>query len=102
MSTSLLYHAFGIQGYRYVRTAYVQGQTIFTLVPMFWSILTSHRLAETGFLEVTTVLKYGLVLVESGRTADAALKMGSSSEGSILFPGNGVQAFPWLAPVQVR
>jgi transposase len=31
MSTSLLYHAFGIQGYRYVRTSYVQGQTIFTL-----------------------------------------------------------------------
>src|SRR5918998_3772604 len=31
MSTSLLYHAFGIQGYRYVRTGYVQGQTIFTL-----------------------------------------------------------------------
>ena len=31
MSTSLLYHAFGIQGYRYVRTAYVEGQTIFTL-----------------------------------------------------------------------
>jgi transposase len=31
MSTSLLYHAFGIQGYRYVRTAYVAGQTIFTL-----------------------------------------------------------------------
>ena len=31
MSTSLLYHAFGIQGYRYVRTRYVQGQTIFTL-----------------------------------------------------------------------
>jgi transposase len=31
MSTSLLYHAFGIQGYRYVRTTYVQGQTIFTL-----------------------------------------------------------------------
>jgi hypothetical protein len=30
MSTSLLYHAFGIQGYRYVRTAYVEGQTIFT------------------------------------------------------------------------
>jgi hypothetical protein len=26
MSTSLLYHAFGIQGYRYVRTAYVEGQ----------------------------------------------------------------------------
>jgi transposase len=31
MSTSLLYHAFGIKGYRYVRTAYAQGQTIFTL-----------------------------------------------------------------------
>jgi transposase len=31
MSTSLLDHAFGIQGYRYVRTSYVQGQTIFTL-----------------------------------------------------------------------
>jgi transposase len=31
MSTSLLYHAFGIQGYRYVRTSYVQGQTIFSL-----------------------------------------------------------------------
>jgi transposase len=31
MSTSLLYHAFGLKGYRYVRTAYVEGQTIFTL-----------------------------------------------------------------------
>src|SRR5436305_11614331 len=31
MSTSLLYHAFGIQGYRYVRSAYVAGQTIFTI-----------------------------------------------------------------------
>ncbi len=31
MSTSLLYHAFGTKGYRYVRTSYVQGQTIFTL-----------------------------------------------------------------------
>ena len=31
MSTSLLYHAFGIQGHRYVRTADVQGQTIFTI-----------------------------------------------------------------------
>src|SRR4051812_19250897 len=31
MSTSLLYHAFGTKGYRYVRTAYVQGETIFTL-----------------------------------------------------------------------
>jgi transposase len=31
MSTSLLYHAFGTKGYRYVRTAYTEGQTIFTL-----------------------------------------------------------------------
>src|SRR5215831_2028288 len=31
MSTSPLYHAFGIQGYRYVRTAYTEGQTIFTI-----------------------------------------------------------------------
>jgi transposase len=31
MSTSLLYHAFGIKGYRYVRTDYAQGQTAFTL-----------------------------------------------------------------------
>ena len=30
MSTSLLSHAFGIQGYRYVRTAYVAGNTIFS------------------------------------------------------------------------
>ena len=30
MSTSLLYHAFGILGYQYVRTAYVAGKTIFT------------------------------------------------------------------------
>jgi transposase len=31
MSTSLLYHAFGARGYRYVRTTYTEGQTIFTL-----------------------------------------------------------------------
>lgn len=31
MPTSLLYHAYGIKGYRYVRTAYVQGRTVFTL-----------------------------------------------------------------------
>jgi transposase len=31
MSTSLLYHAFGTRGYRYVRTAYTEGQTIFTI-----------------------------------------------------------------------
>jgi transposase len=31
MSTSLLYHAFGIRGYRYVRTEYVGGGVIFTI-----------------------------------------------------------------------
>jgi transposase len=31
MSTSLLYHAFGIRGYRYRRANYQQGQTIFTI-----------------------------------------------------------------------
>jgi transposase len=31
MSTSLLYHAFGIRGYHYARTDYQDGQTIFTI-----------------------------------------------------------------------
>src|SRR4051794_41904901 len=31
MSTSLLYHAFGIRGYEYVRTDYRGGATIFTI-----------------------------------------------------------------------
>ena len=31
MSTSLLYHAFGIRGYDYVRTDYRRGQVIFTI-----------------------------------------------------------------------
>ncbi|MCA1696541.1 MAG: ISL3 family transposase [Actinobacteria bacterium] len=31
MSTSLLYHAFGIRGYQYARTDYQGGQTIFTI-----------------------------------------------------------------------
>jgi transposase len=31
MSTSLLYHAFGIRGYRYVRTDYCGGEVIFTI-----------------------------------------------------------------------
>jgi transposase len=31
MSTSLLYHAFGVRGYRYVRTEYVEGDVIFTI-----------------------------------------------------------------------
>ena len=41
MSTSLLYHAFGIRGYVYSRTQYDNGQVIFTIhqeaeeVPLF-------------------------------------------------------------------
>ena len=31
MSTSLLYHAFGIRGYDYVRTQYQDGQVVFTI-----------------------------------------------------------------------
>src|SRR4051794_15196687 len=31
MSTSLLYHAFGLRGYQYVRTDYQDGQVIFTI-----------------------------------------------------------------------
>ena len=31
MSTSLLYHAFGVRGYDYVRTDYQEGQVIFTI-----------------------------------------------------------------------
>jgi transposase len=31
MSTSLLYHAFGIRGYHYIKTAYEGGQVIFTI-----------------------------------------------------------------------
>ena len=32
MSTSLLYHGFGICGYRYVRTEYIEGGVVFTIV----------------------------------------------------------------------
>jgi transposase len=31
MSTSLLYHAYGVRGYRYVRTEYVGGEVVFTI-----------------------------------------------------------------------
>ena len=31
MSTSLLYHGFGIRGYRYVRTGYIEGGIVFTI-----------------------------------------------------------------------
>ena len=31
MSTSLLYHAFGVRGYRYMKTEYIEGAVIFTI-----------------------------------------------------------------------
>jgi hypothetical protein len=31
MSTSLLYHACGIRGYRYVRTDYLEGEVVFNI-----------------------------------------------------------------------
>jgi len=31
MSTSLLYHGFGIRGYQYVKTEYEGGQVVFTV-----------------------------------------------------------------------
>ena len=31
MSTSLLYHGFGVRGYRYVRTEYIEGGIVFTI-----------------------------------------------------------------------
>jgi len=31
MSTSLLYHAFGVRGYTYVSTGYVEGRTVFQI-----------------------------------------------------------------------
>ena len=31
MSTSFMYHAFGIRGYQYTRTDYQEGQVIFTI-----------------------------------------------------------------------
>ena len=31
MSTSLLYHAFGVRGYRYVKTQYIEGEVVFTI-----------------------------------------------------------------------
>jgi hypothetical protein len=33
MSTSLLYHGFGISGYRYIRTDYREGDIVFTIMP---------------------------------------------------------------------
>jgi transposase len=55
MSTSLLYHAFGIRGYKYVRTDYPDGQVIFTIrqAPETWrcSACGSTRVQSRGHVE---------------------------------------------------
>jgi transposase len=38
MSTSLLYHGFGINGYQYVRTIYRKGKVIFCIIPKAFSL----------------------------------------------------------------
>ena len=55
MSTSFLYHAFGIRGYRYVRTEYQDGQVIFTIEPepetCRCSACGSKRVISRGWVE---------------------------------------------------
>lgn len=53
MSTSLLYHAFGIRGYHYVKTAYEGGQVIFTIGQdrgnLRCAVCGSERVIRRGF-----------------------------------------------------
>jgi len=44
MSTSLLYHAFGVRGYRYVKTEYIEGEVIFTIE----QLRSSYRCSACG------------------------------------------------------
>jgi len=52
MSTSLLYHGFGIQGYQYVRTIYREGKIIFSIKPAPFSlrcpVCNSKRIKRRG------------------------------------------------------
>ncbi len=48
MSTSLLYHAFGVRGYRYVKSEYVEGAVVFTLA----QARNSYRCPECGSADV--------------------------------------------------
>ena len=54
MSTSLLYHGFGIVGYDYIRTAYREGDIIFTLSRKKFSLrcplCKSKRIIKHGSL----------------------------------------------------
>lgn len=53
MSTSLLYHGFGIRGYQYVKTAYEGGQVIFTIGQergdLRCAVCGSQRVIRRGF-----------------------------------------------------
>ena len=57
MSTSLLYHAFGIRGYDYVKTDYREGRVVFTIQrrpPTYRCPLCgSRRVASRGCQERT-------------------------------------------------
>jgi transposase len=55
MSTSLLYHGFGIRGYRHVRTEYIEGGVVFTIE----QDPTKHRCPTCG--GKNTILKGGVV-----------------------------------------
>ena len=47
MSTSLLYHAFGVRGYQYASTSFVEGQIVFRVKPKRENCrcAVGHRLA---------------------------------------------------------
>src|ERR1700734_3718273 len=49
MSTSLLYHGFGIRGYRYVRSDYLEGEIMFTMEQERYSL----RCSACGSVRVT-------------------------------------------------
>ena len=53
MSTSLLYHGFGIRGYRYVKTAYEGGKVVFTIRQdkenLRCAVCGSRRVIRRGF-----------------------------------------------------
>ena len=55
MSTSLLYHAFGIRGYHYLKTAYEGGQVVFTIRQergaLRCAACGSERVIRRGFAE---------------------------------------------------
>ena len=48
MSTSLLYHAFGIRSYRYVRTDYLEGEVVFVASCLMAASAVAERRALPG------------------------------------------------------